>query len=138
VAALNAEEGYDRRTAADATALRDAFLGPRALGRLLVAGEPARGYLTLHPSFETEIGARGAYIGDLYVAPEHRRQDFGRALVAAAVRLVRSEGGSFLWWTALPKNLAGLAFYAALGAKSEDVRACALTHTAFDALAGDP
>lgn len=138
VAALNAEEGYDRRKAADAAALRDAFLGPQALGRLLVAGAPARGYLTLHPSFETEIGARGAYMGDLYVAPEHRRRGLARALVTAAVRLVRSEGGSFLWWTALPKNPGGLAFYAALGAKSEDVRACALTHAAFDALAEDP
>lgn len=138
VAALNAEEGYDRSTAANGAALREAFLGPHALGRLLVAGEPPCGYLTLHSSFETEIGARGAYMGDLYVAPEHRQQGLGRALVAAAVRLVRSEGGSFLWWTALPKNLAGLAFYAALGAKSEDVRACALTHSAFDALAGNP
>ena len=137
VAALNAEEGYGRRTAADAAALCDAFLGPQALGRLLLAGEPARGYLTLHPSFETEIGARGAYMGDLYVAPEHRRQGLGRALVAAAVRQVRSEGGSFLWWTALPKNPGGLAFYAALGAKSEAVRACALTHAAFNALAED-
>jgi ribosomal protein S18 acetylase RimI-like enzyme len=135
VAALNAEEGYDRGTAADAAALCDAFLGPQALGRLLVAATSPCGYLTLHPSFETEFGARGAYMGDLYVAPESRRKGIGRALVAAAARQVRAEGGSFLWWTALPKNLAGLAFYQSLGAKGEAVRAFALTRGAFDALA---
>jgi ribosomal protein S18 acetylase RimI-like enzyme len=136
VAALNAEEGYNRATAADAAALRDAFLGPHALGALLVAGDPPQGYATLHPSFETEFAARGAYMGDLYVAPTARRQGAGRALVAAAARHAREAwGGEFLWWTALPKNAGGLAFYAALGAKGEAVRAFALTRAAFARLA---
>jgi ribosomal protein S18 acetylase RimI-like enzyme len=136
VAALNAEEGYNRATAADAAALRDAFLGPRAHGALLVAGDPPQGYATLHPSYETEFAARGAYMGDLYVAPAVRRQGVGRALVAAAARHTREAwGGSFLWWTALPKNAAGQAFYASLGAEGEDIRAFALTRDVFARLA---
>lgn len=136
VAALNAEEGYDPGTAASAAALRDAYLGPRALGHLLVAGTPARGYLTLHPSFDTEFSARGAHMGDLYVAPLHRRQGLGRALMTAAARHIRAEGGSFLWWTALPSNPAGQAFYHAMGASSVELRAFSLKRGAFDALAG--
>jgi GNAT superfamily N-acetyltransferase len=140
VAALNAEEGYDPRGAADAAALRDAFLGPLALGVLLLADDPPRGYATLHPSFETESGARGGVMGDLYVAPAARRAGLGRALVAACARHVRGAwGGDFLWWTALPKNAAGHAFYTAIGARSgEDIRAFSLRRHAFDRLAESP
>ncbi len=137
VAALNAEEGYDPDAAADGAALRDAFLGPRALGVLLVAGDPPCGYATLHPTFETESGSRGGVMGDLYVAPAARRGGVGRALVADGARHVREAWrGRFLWWTALPANAAGRAFYAALGARSgEDIRAFALTQDAFARLA---
>jgi len=140
VAALNAEEGYDPATAASAAALRDAFLGPGALGALLVAGDPPRGYATLHPSFETESGTRGGVMGDLYVAPAARRGGVGRALVSACARHVRHAWrGQFLWWTALPKNAGGLAFYTAIGAETgEEIRAFHLTRHAFDRLAERP
>jgi GNAT superfamily N-acetyltransferase len=140
VVALNAEEGYDPAAAASATALCDAFLGARALGALLVAADPPCGYATLHPTFEAESGSRGGVMGDLYVAPPARRGGVGRALVAACTRHVRAAwGGEFLWWTALPKNAAGHAFYAALGARSgEDIRAFLLTREAFDRLAETP
>ena len=140
VAALNAEEGYDPASAARATALGDAFLGPQALGVLLLAGDPPLGYATLHPIFETESARRGAVMGDLYVAPAARRGGVGRALVAGCARHVRHAWhGEFLWWTALPKNAAGLAFYAAIGARSgEEIRAFNLPRDAFDRLAESP
>jgi len=139
VAALNAEEGYDRATAADAAALCDAFLGPRALGVLLVAGDAPLGYATLHASFETDMGARGACIGDLYVAPQARRRGIGRALVAGCARHARDAwGASFLLWTALPANAAGHAFYAALGAQGQPIHVYTLQRQAFDRLAETP
>lgn len=133
VAALNAEEGYDRATAADAAALPDAFLGPHACGQLLVAEDQGalNGYVTLHPSFETEFGARGCYLGDVYVVPAARRGGVGRRLIGAAAAACHTDGGRFLWWTALPGNAAGHAFYAALGAVGQPVRAFALTGAAF-------
>ena len=139
VASLKQHGSPTRGTAADAATLREAFLRAPT-GHLLVADD-ARGplgYVTLHTTYETEFAARGFYIGDLYVRPEARRSGLGRALLAAAARLAREEGGSFLWWTARPGNAAAHAFYRALGAEDEPIRAFALTHDAFDRLASDP
>jgi GNAT superfamily N-acetyltransferase len=137
VFALNEEDGYDPAPSPRAPALRAAYLGPAATGRCLVAERDGLlGYLTLHATYETTYASRGAYLGDLYVWPAHRRQGVGRALVAAAARLVRTEGGGHLWWTALPANATGRRFYEQLGARPEPVVAFALAEDAFDRLAG--
>lgn len=137
VGRLNTEEGYPRDQAAKAGQLREAYLGPRALGLLLVADDPPRGYCTLHPFYETESATRGARMGDLYVMPAARRRGIGRALVAGAARQARAAwGAEFLWWTALPANARAQAFYAALGAEEgEAICAFALTRRAFARLA---
>lgn len=139
VAALNAEEGYDPRKGPDAASLDAAFLGAGAAGRLLVAVDAADrplGYATIHAIYETAVGARGAFLGDLYVARAARRQGIGRALVAAAAMAVRADGGRFLSWTALPGNPAAHAFYRALGAEEEALQGFTLAPDAFDRLAG--
>lgn len=138
VATLNAEEGYDSAAAPDAAALRAAFLGATAAGRLLVAVDAADrplGYATLHTIYETAIAARGAYLGDLYVAQEARRQGIGRSLVAAAAVLVRAEGGVFLWWTASPGNARAHGFYRALEAEDEPLQGFTLGRAAFHRVA---
>jgi GNAT superfamily N-acetyltransferase len=137
VAALNAEEGYDPRRSPAAAALGAAFLGRAARGAALVAegADGLLGYLTLHISYETTHGAPGAYVGDLYVRRAARRRGVARALVAAAARRVRAGGGNHLWWTALPKNAGGQAFYRAIGAEGEPLLAFALARAAFDRLA---
>lgn len=139
VAALNKEEGYDPGKAPDAAALGAAFLGEGATGRLLVAVDAADqplGYTTIHTIYETAVGARGAFLGDLYVAQRARRQGLGRALVAAAAAAVRAEGGMFLWWTALPGNASAHGFYRALGAEDETLQVFTLARAALDRLAG--
>ena len=144
VAGLNREEGHDPATAPDAAELRASFLGTGAWGFLLVAApgtdaagpepEPV-GYATGHATYETEFAARGFYMGDLYVAPDHRRRGVERALVAATAAEARARGGRLLWWTALPGNAAAHRFYAAVGGAGEEVRAFALAGAAFDSLA---
>lgn len=137
VAALNAEEGYDPAKGPDAAGLRAAFLGDAARGTALVAEDTdgLLGYLTLHVSYETTHAAPGAYMGDLYVRPAARRRGVARALVAAAARHVRHGGGNHLWWTALPANAGGQAFYRAIGAEGEPLFAFALAEGAFARLA---
>jgi GNAT superfamily N-acetyltransferase len=141
VAALNREEGYNRATPPGAADLRAAFLGTDPAGLLLVAlpgagAAPVVGYATGHATYETEFAARGFYVGDLYVAREHRRRGVGRALLAAMAAVARARGGRFLWWTALQGNAGGHAFYRAVGGAGEDLRAFALAGAAFDRMAG--
>jgi GNAT superfamily N-acetyltransferase len=140
VFALNKSEGYDPRLGPDAAALQGAYLGTAPTGRCLVAedGTALAGYATLHVTYETTYASRGAYLGDLYERPAHRRRGVGRALVAAAARIVRAEGGGHLWWTSLPANDAAREFYRRLGAKPEVVVAHALAEAAFDGLAAAP
>jgi len=136
VAALNGSEGYDPAMSPDAEALRRAYLGPGASGRCLVAeAGDLLGYVTLHITYQTTNGSHGAYLGDLFVVASARRRGIGRALLAAAARLVRSRGGTQLWWTALPSNETAQAFYAKLGAAGETLLAFTLSDAAFARLA---
>lgn len=139
VAELNRHEGYDPALGPDAAALCRAFLGGAARGRLLVAeaGPGLAGYVTLHLNYETTFTSPGAYVGDLYVVPALRRRGIGRALLGAAARLVRAGGGDHLWWTALPGNTGGHAFYRRLGAKGEPVVAFVLAEEAFGRMAAE-
>lgn len=136
VAALNREEGQNPDTAPDAAGLRAAFLGADPTGFLLVAEVEAApvGYATGHATYETEFAARGFYMGDLYVAREHRRRGVGRALVAGMAAGARARGARFLWWTALPGNAAAHGFYRALGCRDEPLRAFVLADEAFNRL----
>jgi ribosomal protein S18 acetylase RimI-like enzyme len=140
VAELNRHQGYDPALGPDAAALCRAFLGGAARGRLLVAeaaGPILAGYVTLHLNYETTFTSPGAYVGDLYVVPALRRRGIGRALLGAAARLVRAGGGDHLWWTALPGNTGGQAFYRRLGAKGEPVVAFVLAEDAFGRIAAE-
>ncbi len=136
VAALNEAEGYDPARSPDAAALRTAYLGEAAGATCLVAEDGALlGYVTLHATFETTDASQGAYIGDLFVVPTARRRGIGRALLAAASRVVRSRGGTQLWWTALPGNAEAQAFYTRIGAAGETLFAFTLSGAAFARLA---
>ena len=139
IAALNREEGLNRAATPDVAELRAAFLGADPAGLLLVArlgdgAAPPVGYATGHATYETEFAARGFYVGDLYVAREHRRRGVGRALLAAMAAEARARGGRFLWWTALPGNAEAHGFYRAVGAAGEELRAFVLADAAFERL----
>jgi GNAT superfamily N-acetyltransferase len=136
VEALNEAEGYDTRLGPDAAAIAHAYAGPARAGRCAVAeaAEGLIGYITWHTTYETTNASRGAFVGDLFVASAWRRQGVGTDLLAFAARVVAGEGGAHLWWTALPANTEGQAFYARLGAKPERLIAYTLAEDAFDAL----
>ncbi len=139
IRALNLSEGYDPKLSPSAEQVGRAYLGPDRSGEGAVAEHDGVlvGYVTWHITYETTHASRGAYVGDLFVREAHRRQGVGRRLLGAAAAAVRQAGGAHLWWTALPKNTAGQAFYQRLGAKPETIIAYALTHAAFTRLATD-
>lgn len=139
IRALNDSEGYDPRLSPAARDVGKAFLGEGRTGRFLVAesGTALIGYVTFHTTYETTYASRGAYVGDLFVQDAHRRRGVGRRLLGAVASAVRRDGGAHLWWTALPKNAAGQAFYARLGAKPETIIVYALAEAAFATIAAD-
>lgn len=133
---LNAHEGYDPRDAPDPELLRREFDADARDSRgLIVVADGARGFATVLPTVDTIKGRRGGFLADLYVRPAHRRQGLGSALVRAAARVAgEREGAEFLRWTSLPGNAAARAFYAALGAEEEVLRAHTLEGRALRAL----
>jgi GNAT superfamily N-acetyltransferase len=96
------------------------------------------GYATGHATYETGHAERGLYIGDLYVAPEHRRQGIARALLAAMARAGHATGARHLWLTAQEGNTPAHAFYRRLGSKGERVLAFAVVEQDFLNLAAEP
>ena len=135
IAALNHEEGNP--CLATAEDLRDELIG-RAI--IIVAEAPDHslvGYATGHATYETGHAEKGIYIGDLYVAPDHRRKGIARALLAAMARAGYAQGARHLWLTAREGNTAAHAFYRRLGSKGERVMAFAVVYQDFLNLAAE-
>jgi ribosomal protein S18 acetylase RimI-like enzyme len=136
--ALSREEGY-AAPVLQASQVRAEGFGPSARFRALIAerdGQPV-GYALFYQAYDTDHAARGLYLQDLYVVAEARRQGAGRALMAAVARACQADGGRYVFWNALPKNRAGLAFYRAIGAREEPVLTLSLQPDALKRLADE-
>ncbi|MGH6899351.1 MAG: GNAT family N-acetyltransferase [Geminicoccaceae bacterium] len=134
--ALSLEEGYPA-PALQARHVRAEGFGASPRFRVLIAerhGRPA-GYALFYPAYDTDHAARGFYLQDLYVLPEARRQGAGRALMAAVARACLADGGCYLFWNALPRNRASLAFYRVIGAENERLLTLSLQPDALRRLA---
>lgn len=127
--------GAGRMTAA---AVRRDLIGQPDLGCLVAdrSGSPI-GYALWSAAYETAFAARGVYLSDLYVSPEHRSRGVGRGLMRALARICQEQGGRFLWWAVTPDNAEAQAFYDNLGAVSDPVEARALFEAPFEALLQD-
>jgi ribosomal protein S18 acetylase RimI-like enzyme len=121
------------------TAFRDLGFGARPCFRTLlaVAAGQVQGYALFYPSYDTEFGAKGFYLQDLYVLPEARRGGIGRALMAALARACEADGGCYLFWNVLERNQAGRAFYRRIGAREEPVVTLSLQPDALRRLAAE-
>lgn len=143
VRALNQHQGDPSDHFNETTLERDVFGPDACLGAIVAVDASAVdaggliGYAFFHDGYESAYAARGAYLCDLYVVNEARRNGAGRALVAAVAKRAKARGRTFLWWVSRGWNEGAQKFYASLGATNEPVMAHALTFSAFDTLASD-
>ena len=97
---------------------RDGF-GPNAAFFTLIAEREGRpvGYLISTVSYDIQFGQKIRNIVDLYVDPESRRMDVGRALVSEIARRAWEAGENNLIVTTFAENAEANAFYRAIGAR---------------------
>jgi GNAT superfamily N-acetyltransferase len=133
---LNVGEGSPPG-ATTVNAFQSLGLGARPRFHTLLAEDEERvlGYALYFPSYDTDSGAKGFYLQDLYVLPEARRRGIGRALMRAVARACIADGGRYLFWNALERNRAGRAFYRRIGAREEPVVTLSLQPEALQRLA---
>jgi GNAT superfamily N-acetyltransferase len=119
-------------------ARRDGFGDPRRFEALLAEsdGRPV-GYALFLPAYESAHAVAGLYVADLYVAPAHRRQGIGRALLAALAAEARARGLGFLWWVSRAWNTDAHAFFRRVAAVEDPVVAFATFGEPFERLAAE-
>lgn len=135
------EELNDPPSATEATIRADGF-GPGARFAALVAeaGGRAVGFTLYFPHYSTTRGGPGAYVQDVWTAPEVRGQGLGAALLAAAAAAARRDwNATYLALSVHGHNADAERLYTRLGfTPDRELRPMALTGARFSALAGEP
>jgi diamine N-acetyltransferase len=80
-------------------------------------GKPA-GIATWHWTYGSFATARKIYLADLFVRPEFRGKQYGKALIANLAKRVIARGGVGIDWEVLDWNKPSIDFYDSLGATS--------------------
>jgi len=134
------EDLNDPPSATEATIRADGF-GPAARFSTLIAEADGRpvGFTLYFPHYSTTRGGPGAYVQDVWTAPEQRGQGLGAALLAAvAARAARDWGAGYLALSVHGHNADAERFYARLGfTPDRGLRPMALTGEGFTALAAE-
>lgn len=79
------------------------------------AGEVV-GYTLHFLNYSTWEGVHGIYLEDLYVRPEHRGSELGKALLVNLCEMANRAGYARVEWSVLDWNAPSIAFYESLGA----------------------
>jgi ribosomal protein S18 acetylase RimI-like enzyme len=119
LAALAQELGTAAQCASTEAVIRRYGHGPQARFCTLIGETEAEapvGLALYFPHFSTTRGQPGAYVQDLWTAPDLRGQGVGRALLAAvATASARDWGAAYLTLSVHRRNDAAAQFYAGLG-----------------------
>lgn len=103
---------------ADEKALSELLFGPRPVAGAMLSwldGE-AVGFAVYFEHLSTFLGARGLYLEDVFVRPDHRKRGIGLALLREVAREAQRRNAHFLDWRVLDWNTSAIDFYRRLGA----------------------
>jgi GNAT superfamily N-acetyltransferase len=89
---------------------------PRAFCEIAEADGEAVGFALWFYTYSTFLGRHGIWLEDLFVDPELRGQEIGRALLRSLARRCVEEGLGRLEWAVLDWNEPSIRFYRSLGA----------------------
>jgi GNAT superfamily N-acetyltransferase len=104
--------------------LREALFGERPAAFAHIAADDTTdepvGFALWFLNFSTWRGVHGVYLEDLYVRPQARGGGHGRALLTELARICVERGYQRMEWAVLNWNAPSIAFYEALGARTQD------------------
>ena len=78
------------------------------------------GFALFFHNFSTFLGRAGIYLEDLFVKPEYRGKDYGKAILKKLAAIAVERGCGRLEWWCLDWNKPGIDFYLSLGAEPMD------------------
>jgi GNAT superfamily N-acetyltransferase len=109
-------ERLSHEVSATEETLANSLFGERPAAEVLlgyVGGDPA-GFALFYHTFSTFVGRLGIYLEDLYVRPEFRGREVGRALLVYLARLAKERDCGRLEWWVLDWNEPAIRFYKVL------------------------
>jgi ribosomal protein S18 acetylase RimI-like enzyme len=113
--AFNRAERIEMRREVTGPAL-ERLLAEPSLGHVIVADDYSA-YAVFTWGFDLEFGGRDAFLTEIYVAPERRREGLGRRLLDEVLRVAKREGAGAVHLGVYPENEAALALYQSAGFK---------------------
>ena len=97
----------------------------------------ARGFALFIPTFSTFEGRPGIWLEDIFVRPEARGRDLGKALIGAVAAIAVERGCARFEWAVLDWNQPSIEFYHRIGARMmDDWRIMRIEGAALNALGG--
>jgi GNAT superfamily N-acetyltransferase len=76
--------------------------------------------MTWYWTYTSFAAARGVYLEDLFVRPQHRGKGYGKNLLAHLARGAVAAAASRIEWSVLTWNRPSIEFYEQLGARQPD------------------
>ena len=97
----------------------------------------AQGFALFFPTFSTFEGRPGIWLEDIFVRPEARGRDLGKALIGAVAAIAVERGCARFEWAVLDWNQPSIEFYHRIGARMmDDWRIMRIEGAALNALGG--
>ena len=98
--------------------LTDSLFGRNSVTEVILAyynNQPV-GFALFFHNFSTFLGRKGIYLEDIYVKPEYRRKEIGKALLTYIAKIAKERNCGRLEWAVLNWNKPAIKFFKSLGA----------------------